>query len=153
MMLPTLSIALLIAAELGADDDVRRLGPELAKEMSTPSYGPPELLLIDGFLVLAKTGLRDEYARVLALLPRERPWADVGWALVEERYVDAADALAEIGDVASEAHARLLAAEQLVAAGRRAEADIQLEQALAFYRSVGATRYIQRGETLLAASA
>jgi hypothetical protein len=37
--------------------------------------------------------------------------------------------------------------------GRRREADEQLRSALAFYRSVGATRYIRQGEALLAASA
>ena len=47
----------------------------------------------------------------------------------------------------------LCAAEQLVAEGRRAEADEQLRPALAFYRGVGATRYLREGEALLAASA
>jgi len=41
----------------------------------------------------------------------------------------------------------------LVEEGRRAEADEHLRRALAFYRSVRATRYIREGETLLAASA
>jgi hypothetical protein len=40
-----------------------------------------------------------------------------------------------------------------VAAGRRAEADTQLQQALGFYSSVGATRYIREAEALFAASA
>ena len=40
-----------------------------------------------------------------------------------------------------------------MAQGRRAEADEQLQQALAFYRSVGATRYVRECEALLAASA
>jgi hypothetical protein len=48
---------------------------------------------------------------------------------------------------------RLCAAEQLVAEGRRAEADEQLAQALAFYRSVGATRHVREAEALLAATA
>ena len=48
---------------------------------------------------------------------------------------------------------RLRSAEQLVHEGRRAEADEQLRRALAFYRSVGATRWIREGEALLAASA
>ena len=39
-------------------------------------------------------------------------------------------------------------AEQLVAEGRHAEADAQLERALAFWRSVGATRYIRQAEAL-----
>ena len=50
------------------------------------------------------------------------------------------------------AEARLLAAAGLVNAGRRQEADEQLRQALAFFRSVGATRYIREGEALLEAA-
>jgi hypothetical protein len=51
------------------------------------------------------------------------------------------------------AEARLRAAEALTAEGRSAEAQVQLEQALAFYRSVGATAYVRRAEALLRASA
>ena len=58
-----------------------------------------------------------------------------------------------IGAAPQEALFRLWAAEQLVDEGRRAEADEQLRRALAFYRSVGATRYVREGEALLAASA
>ena len=54
----------------------------------------------------------------------------------------AADVLAEMGDVADEAYARL-----------RSGNDDQVRRALAFYRSVGATRYIEEGEALLAATA
>jgi hypothetical protein len=61
--------------------------------------------------------------------------------------------LDEIGAATQAAFLRLRAAEQLVHEGRRAEADDQLSRALAFYRSVGATRYIREGEALLAASA
>ena len=55
--------------------------------------------------------------------------------------------------VTQEAWFRLRSAEQLVHEGRGAEADEQLRPALAFYRSVGATRWIREGEALLAASA
>ena len=58
-----------------------------------------------------------------------------------------------MGSPAHDAFYRLRAAEQLVGEGRRAEADEQLGPALAFYRSVGATRYVREGEALLAASA
>lgn len=61
--------------------------------------------------------------------------------------------LEEIGDRAAEADLRLRAAERLVAAGRRPEADVQLAKALAFYRSVRATRYVRKCEALLAATA
>ena len=51
------------------------------------------------------------------------------------------------------AFADLRAAEQLVSEGRRAEADRHLQRGLAFWRSVGATRYVREGERLLAATA
>jgi hypothetical protein len=49
-----------------------------------------------------------------------------------------------------EAWARLHAAERFVREDRRHEGDEQLQQALAFYRSVGASRYVREGEALLA---
>jgi hypothetical protein len=53
-----------------------------------------------------------------------------------------------IGSVADTAYARLRAAESLVEAGRRTEADEQLTRALTFYRSVGPSRYVRQGESL-----
>ena len=71
----------------------------------------------------------------------------------EGRVPTAADVCAEMGLTTDEAQDRLAAARLLVAQGRRAEADEQLRRALAFYRSVGASRYVREGESLLAASA
>ena len=59
----------------------------------------------------------------------------------------------EGGYLPGEAFARLWAAEKLLAEGRRAEADEQLERALAFWRSVGATRYVAEAEALRAQAA
>ena len=64
----------------------------------------------------------------------------------------AADVLARDRRTSRGVRARLRAASALVAEGRRPKADEQLQAALAFYRSVGATRYIRRGEALLATS-
>ena len=83
----------------------------------------------------------------------ETRWTDAARAYVAGDFVAAAEILQRIGSRPDEAEARLRAAEQLVAEGRRAEADEQLQQALEFYRSVGATRYIRECEALLAASA
>ena len=46
-----------------------------------------------------------------------------------------------------------VAADRLVTDGRRADADEQLERALAFWRSVGATRYVAEAEALGAKAA
>ncbi|HEU0247630.1 MAG TPA: adenylate/guanylate cyclase domain-containing protein [Gaiellaceae bacterium] len=78
------------------------------------------------------------------------PWLEAASCWVRGEFGRAADLFGEIGSLPDEALARLRAAEKLVAAGRRSEADEQLARALAFWRSVGATRYIRDGEALLA---
>jgi tetratricopeptide (TPR) repeat protein len=80
-------------------------------------------------------------------------WLRAALAVASGDFLAAADIIGGMGIVTHEAFFRLRAAEQLVDEGRRAEADEQLQRALAFYRSVGATRYVREGEALLAASA
>jgi hypothetical protein len=82
----------------------------------------------------------------------EPPWRRAADAVFDGDFETAANVFAVMG-YTNEAYARLKAAEKSLRAGRRGEADVQLEQALAFYRSVGATRYVREGESLLAASA
>ena len=55
-----------------------------------------------------------------------------------------------MGIPALEADVRIAAAEALLGAGRTAEGLAELEKALTFYRSVGATFFLDRGEALLA---
>ena len=80
-------------------------------------------------------------------------WRFAALIELDRDFARAADIYAEMGVVTAEAHARLLVAERLLAEGRRAEGEAELQKALAFYRSVGATFFIQRGEQLLAKSA
>jgi hypothetical protein len=75
----------------------------------------------------------------------QNPWARAAGAFACGDPVGAADLLGEIGAVCSEAFCRLVAAR---------EGDLaQLEPALAFYRSVGAMRYVRECELLLPATA
>ena len=97
-------------------------------------------------------GLQSDYASLLEA-SLTMPWVDAASAICSGEFRRAADVLEEIGDRTDEAYARLRAAKELVEEGRRAEADTELNQALAFYREVGATRYIREGEALLAESA
>jgi len=55
-----------------------------------------------------------------------------------------------MGAQADAAKTRLRAAELLVGAGRRAEAESQLELALDFFRRAGADAYVSAAELLLA---
>jgi hypothetical protein len=61
-----------------------------------------------------------------------------------------ADLYAEFGVATHEAFTRMFLGEDLIATGQQSDGAAQLERALAFYRSVGATFLIARGETLLA---
>jgi hypothetical protein len=141
-----------LAADNDLWDEVEQTAEELRTEMAThlSVYVP---LSTDALWVAHRAGMADTL-RSLPAGQRAAPvWLDAGFAILDERYADAALALNRIGNVADEAYARLRAAEQLVAAGRSAEASAELDRALAFYRSVGATRYIREAEALLAASA
>ena len=97
-------------------------------------------------------GLGEELVTALAGHPESR-WTEALGAYVAGDFVAAAEVLARAGARPHEAEARLRAAEQLAAEGLRAEADAQLQQALDFHRSVGATRYVCEAETSPAGSA
>ena len=59
--------------------------------------------------------------------------------MLSDDLAGAADVYAEIGSVPDEAYARLRAAEELVRAGDRAEADRQLRLALPVFAELGAS--------------
>jgi thioredoxin-like negative regulator of GroEL len=102
---------------------------------------------------LVDLGRGDELgAATTQALIRDR-WIEVAEQIGRGDYPGAADLYAEIGALPNEAYTRLRAAAQLLDGGRRGQADEQLRRSLAFWRSVGASRYVGEGESLLAASA
>jgi class 3 adenylate cyclase len=110
------------------------------------------MFMADVPLLLAALGRESDYPRARGRkIPS--PWLDAGDRIAERHFSGAARLYDEIGVPPLAADARLLAAEALLAEGRRAEADAELQRALAFYRKVRATAYLKRGEALLAASA
>ena len=80
-------------------------------------------------------------------------WLRAARAYLAGDFQDAAARYAQIGSQPDEAYSRLRAAESLITAGHRADGERELRRAVAFYREVGATRYIGEAEALLAASA
>ncbi len=64
--------------------------------------------------------------------------------------VAAADLMASAGNPTIEANLRKHAGLRMLAAGRTAEAEVELERALAFYRSVDASAYVAQIESALA---
>ncbi|HSF62166.1 MAG TPA: adenylate/guanylate cyclase domain-containing protein [Gaiellaceae bacterium] len=122
-----------LLAELQAGDvtDVNFCAPQLAAAMDALGRGQEFLERAPG-------------------LGTATPWLEAASCWVRGEFGRAADLFGEIGSLPDEALARLRAAEKLVAGGRRPEADEELARALAFWRSVGATRYVHEGEALLA---
>ena len=100
-----------------------------------------------------RLGRTDEFLDIVRDEPVDSAWLSGARATASGDFARAADTFGEMGATTLEAFFRLHAAESLVAEDRRAEADVQLRSALAFYRGVGAIRYVREGEELLAASA
>ena len=99
--------------------------------------------------VALELGETSTVRRILAELQPSPGYAAM-LAVLDGEFEKASELYAEAGILLFEAEARLRAAEQLLAAGLRAEGEIELEKALSFYRSVGATLFIERGEALRA---
>jgi class 3 adenylate cyclase len=77
------------------------------------------------------------------------PIASAMLAVVDGRFDDSARLYGEAGYLLFEAESHLRHADQLVAEGRLAEGAAELEKALAFYRPIGATLFVEWGERLL----
>jgi tetratricopeptide (TPR) repeat protein len=108
--------------------------------------------VVDLAIAMTAAGRAEEFLERLPTLGSPTRWAEAAELWARGDLVPAAGVMEEIGARPDEALARLGAAERLAREGRRAEADEQLRRALAFFRSVGATRYIREGEALLAAA-
>jgi class 3 adenylate cyclase/tetratricopeptide (TPR) repeat protein len=133
------------AAEVAADAIERLRG------MAQLAFAGVELHYLTW--VASAFGRAAEVAEFAERDPVDSAWLRAVRAIAAGDLRGAAAMYDEMGALSAAAFYHLGAAEQLVAEGRRAEADEQLHPALAFYRRVRATRYIQEGEALLAVSA
>ena len=131
----------------GASASLHELTELLAGLEQAERYGPPAVLIADALVELNRESDLD----ALRLAPKS-PWQRAAIALIEGEVGRAANELAAIGARAFEALARLRAARMLREQRRNAEAEAQLRQALAFYRSVDATAAVREGEALLTAA-
>jgi tetratricopeptide (TPR) repeat protein len=104
-------------------------------------------------IALDALGRAGELVEAAAAAKSIYPWLEAAAAYAAGDFAGAGDVYGRIGALPEEGYARLRAARALVERGRRAEADLQLERSLAFFRSAGATAYVREGEALLAASA
>jgi DNA-binding SARP family transcriptional activator len=100
--------------------------------------------------LLRDLGTEAALHRVLASTP-SNPWLEATSAIANGELADALQLVARIGAPSIEAYTQLRAGQDLTEAGQYAQAEPLLRNALAFYRSVDATRYIDHAEAALAA--
>ena len=131
--------------QLGRVAEARGLFAEAVPMLSEHPYAGPWAVAEVAVDLGETASIRDVFAD---LSPSPGHRAEV--AVLEGDFEQASRLYGEANIRLLEAEARLRHAEQLVARGSSAEARIPLEQALAFYRSVGATLFVERGERLLA---
>ena len=151
-LMPMLSVNVLALEDLDSHDQVPELVAEVVELARTyphtagwgTAFGIAQSHAVAGFAA--------ELKEILERSPAS-PWKDLVVVCLERQFVRAADIWAGAGSPTWEARLRLRAAQDLFEAGQRAKGGVELEKALAFYRSVGATFFIERAERLLAASA
>ena len=104
-------------------------------------------------VVLHTLGRGAELLELVGRLATPTPWLQAAVAIARGGFDRAAELYAQIGSLPDEAFARLQAAKQLLAAGRRTEGTAHLQRVVAFYREVQASSYLREAEMLLAATA
>ncbi len=139
-------------AELGQTEDAAALVEELLETWAETRAGYVELWVFDAWFAVWSS---DNEARLQSQIdesPLSVPWLEVVSSLIQRDFGAAVATLELMGAFSAAAEARVWAGEWLVQQGRHAEANVQLERALAFWRLVGARRYLERSESLLAAA-
>jgi len=151
VLVPTLGLSSLASVELGRLDEARAAAEEVVGLITDASSVNLHRAL-DISWVAETLGCADAFRSLLAGANPENLWVKAFTAVLDRDFGLAADLFAEMGNATDGAYAHLKAADELVTEGHHAEADTHLQKALAFYRSVAATRYVRQAEALLAAA-
>ena len=139
-------------AERGELSEARGLVEELLPAFRR--HGPHGAIQEIGHLA-EELGVADQLRKVFveASAYRDVPWTRTALLALDGNFHEAAEIFASMGNPTLEARMRLRAGERFIAQGRQAEGEGEAEKALAFYRQVGATYYVDRAEALLCRSA
>jgi class 3 adenylate cyclase/tetratricopeptide (TPR) repeat protein len=134
--------------QLGRTSDARALFAEALPVFAENPYARPWMIAEVAFELDQTAPTREIFAEFQA-----SPGNRAMLAVLDGDFAAASQLYTEANILLFAAEARLRLAEQLFASGRSAQGALQLEKALAFYRSVGATLFVERGEALLAKTA
>jgi class 3 adenylate cyclase len=146
MLVPALTNFAFVQFDSGRRDGARRTLEQLF-DLVGQTIILFELILPSVFA--AELGVEDRLRQFASEGLPESKWKQVLDSAIAGDFAGGAAILSDMGMLPFAARLRLKAGQDLVAAGRRAEADIELRKALEFYRSVGAKRYIGQAEGLL----
>jgi tetratricopeptide (TPR) repeat protein len=154
VVFPSLSLCARIVASA---DPERASGfiAEILKEWEARGWPSASEMtwMTDVAIVVSQAGRQTEFLDTVARAPAHPSvWRRAAVAYASGDLAGAARIYAEIGSGPDQAYARLRAADVYLRDGRRAEADVELQEALAFWRKAGATAYRREGEALLAAA-
>jgi class 3 adenylate cyclase len=153
-LFPALSFAAVASLEGAHAEDAEQLADELlALRPEDHAIGHHNSPLLDLYRVLTALGRTSDLLEAAERSAARTPHVDAVEALARGNYLAAADIYAEMGSLPAEAYARLRATAYLIEVGQPQEAEQQLQAALAFWRSVDATRYVREAEELLPATA
>jgi tetratricopeptide (TPR) repeat protein len=151
VMLPSLSFAALVAVRTDPERAAALLKELLTQWKAQGFTRSSEVSwTTDAAVVLSLVDRQEAYLSAISETTVNSPWRRAAVEYLSGDPAAAAEIYAEIGAGPDEAYARLRAAELLLREGRRADADLELERAMAFWRKAGATAYLREGEALLA---
>jgi tetratricopeptide (TPR) repeat protein len=150
----------LVLLKGGRTEDARGIVEEFMTDVTdlTERTGQTYIPWVERVLVpwlCRRLGRESDLAGLLDRAPEwthNTPWSRLIRQILSDELVGAADT-AETLLPPHAAFLRVEAARELVAKGRRADADVQLGRALAFYRRAGADDYIREAEELRAKTA
>ena len=151
VLLPTLILSAMVSAFAGREREARACADEAIEIARHSVLGVSTLGRLTPFA--DRLGVRREIREILESVTTDSPWKEAAVAGADGDLSRAASIYEGMGARTLAAGAGLAAAESLIESGRQSEGEAELQRALAFYRSVGATFFIRRGEELLVKSA
>jgi tetratricopeptide (TPR) repeat protein len=148
VLYPSLACSAVVEHAAGNPPAAARHADELLAAWSArPGQEPRATWVFELALVLLRLGRAQEFVAALGPVALASPWVEASVMLGAGRPAEAADILTQIGSRPYAAFAHLEAGRAL---GRNGT--VHLETAAAFWRSVGATRYVNEAEALRAAA-
>jgi DNA-binding SARP family transcriptional activator len=153
LVAPALAVRGVVLLTKHRREEASSLASELLKLQATlpaalfgwlPTPGPIEFAWL-----IYDLGRGPELVSALQAAPAT-PWVALMKAIAKGDFVNAVDLVTRLGTPYVEEYTRLRSAEGLARAGAHEQARECVEPALAFFRKVGATRYLAHAEQLLA---